>query len=256
MALITRAEEFADALRVTETVLSGWASLPEPRTAAEMALGGFRAVVCDMQHGPQDEASVLASIPMVSLAGAVPGVRIPVGRFDFASRALDAGAMIIIAPMINTVEDARAFVAATKFPPVGARSWGPSGALGLLGVDGQIYLERANHLVFALAMIETLEAEANLDAILAVEGLDGVFFGPSDFSITLSDGAALEPGNPEVIARGAAIAEKAAAAGKIPGAYATDIERARTFADKGFRFIAVGSDARFVRAGAAQSSKL
>ena len=110
------------------------------------------------------------------------------------SRALDFGAEGIIAPMINTAADARAFAAAAKYPPVGERSWGPHRVTSLAGLaDQSVYLREANDNVITLAMIETRTALGNLDAIVDTPGIDGLFLGPSDLSIALSDGKSLDP---------------------------------------------------------------
>lgn len=170
-------------LRAGETVLSAWSSLPEPLTVEILAHSAFDAVTLDMQHGGHDEASILRSLGLVLNAGKPPVVRIPVGRFDMASRALDFGAHAVIAPMINSVDDARRFAAAMKYPPVGERSWGVFRANADYGAPGSNdYLTTANHDTLAFAMIETRDAYDALDAILDVRGIDGVFVGPSDFS--------------------------------------------------------------------------
>src|SRR6476659_2291722 len=112
-------------LRAGETIYTGWCGLPYPIVAEIVAREGFPAVTIDSQHGLWDTASIVNGIAAVRQGGAAPIVRIPVGDFAMVSRALDFGAEGIIAPMINTVADARAFVAVSKFPPVGERSWGP-----------------------------------------------------------------------------------------------------------------------------------
>ena len=242
---------FAAALRSGTPIATGWSAIPSPLNAAALARGGFGTVCMDMQHGLHTEETMIASAQAVHQAGGMPGVRIPVGRFELASRALDAGVQIIIAPMINTVEDARALVEATKYPPVGGRSWGPALALDLWQVGMDDYLAGANQLTITLAMIETVTAQANLDAILAVEGLDGVFVGPSDLSITLSQGARLEAGAGHVIDAVDVIGSKARKAGKIAGVYAFDVDKARSFVDLGFTFTAVGSDLMVLKAAGA-----
>jgi len=149
------------------------------------------------------------------------------------------------------VADAEAFAAAVKFPPVGARSWGPARALRLFGLSDAEYLRTANRQTFAFAMIETRDAIANFDAIVAVPGIDGIFVGPSDLSVTLSDGAEVNTTSPEIERTMRDLVRRAQAAGKVPGAYAFSAERARDFAGWGFRFIAVGSDLSMLRAGSA-----
>lgn len=246
---------FAAAMRDGKTVPMGWSSFPAPMNAGALARGGFEAVCVDLQHGFHDETSMFASMQAVHQAGSAPGLRIPVGRFDLASRALDAGAQFVIAPMINTVADAQALVAATKYPPVGGRSWGPSLALDLFGASQGDYLAASNDLVLAIAMIETVEARENLDAILAVPGIDGIFVGPSDLSITLAEGAHIEATAPHVLEASADIGGRAKAAGKIAGVYAFDADKAKAFFARGFTFAAVGSDAIALKAAAAVGSE-
>lgn len=248
--------ELARSMRDGAIVATGWSAVPAPMNAAALARGGFKTVCVDMQHGLHDEASMIASMQSVHQAGSMPGVRIPVGRYELASKALDCGAQIIIAPMINTVDDAKALVEATKYPPVGGRSWGPTLALDLWGAAMGDYLAAANELSLTIAMIETVDACENLDAIMAVPGIDGVFVGPSDFSITLSDGARVEALAPHVLDAAADIGTRARAAGKIAGIYAFDGEKAKAFVSKGFTFVAVGSDIAMLKTAASVSAKI
>ncbi|MBX6426938.1 MAG: hydroxyacid aldolase [Variibacter sp.] len=236
-------------LRAGETVHVGWATLGVPILAEMLAREGFPAVNLDQQHGLFDVATVQAGIAAVRLAGAAPVVRVPLGDFASVSRVLDFGAEGVIAPMINTVEEARAFAAAAKFPPLGARSWGPARALMLNGLEMKDYLAQANDAIVTLAMIETRTALDNLDAILATPGIDGVFVGPSDLSIALSDGRTLDPHAKLVDETCERIVAAAQKAGKFAGAYTGSAERANEQAARGFRFLAVGSDAAFMRAG-------
>jgi len=181
----------ARSLRTGETVYCGWCALGAPVIAEWTAREGFKAVNIDQQHGQWDMAATFAAIAALSHAGAAPVVRIPLGDFAVASRVLDAGAEAIIAPMINSAADARAFVAATKYPPLGERSWGPNRALALQGrASTPEYLREANEGTLTLAMIETKAALANVEAIAATPGLDALFIGPYDLAIALSDGAA------------------------------------------------------------------
>jgi len=241
----------ADRLRAGETLISGWTQLPEPLVAELVARQGFDAVAMDMQHGLHDLQSVMRSISSVAYAGKPAVVRIAVGDNAMASRALDFGAEAVIAPMINSAADARALVASTKYPPVGDRSWGPIRALTVLGVpDLATQLRTANQTTMVFAMVETARAIDVVDEILGVEGLDGVFMGPSDLSVTLSGGreiAATAAWLDEPIRR---LADRAEAAGKIAGAFAVNSARARFFIDCGYRFIALGADQTYLAEGA------
>ena len=158
-------------LRAGESLYTAWSAIPEPLVSEFLARSAFDAVTLDMQHGCHSTESVLRGIAAIKLAGKPAVVRIPVGRFDMASRSLDFGAAAVIAPMVNSLADARAFAASMKFPPVGERSWGPTRLLALHGIpDAQAYLASANRDTLAIAMIETRAAEAILDDILAVDG--------------------------------------------------------------------------------------
>jgi 4-hydroxy-2-oxoheptanedioate aldolase len=121
----------ADKLRSDTPVLSAWSGLPDPSVAGLLAREGFDAITVDMQHGAIDFAATVRAIPLVAAAANPTLVRIPVGEFGTASWLLDAGASAVIAPMINSVEDARRFGSFVKYPPLGQRSWGPHAAVPL-----------------------------------------------------------------------------------------------------------------------------
>ena len=244
-------------LRAGETVYTAWSMLPSAVVAEFVAREGFPAVLLDLQHGMMSLSAALDAIGLVRLAGAAPAVRIPVGDFATASRVLDFGAEAVIAPMINSAADARAFAAAMKYPPVGERSWGPLRAAPLAGyADPKDYLRAANAETISFAMIETRAALANVEAIVATPGIDAVFVGPSDLSIVLSDGAGLDQNSPAVVAELAGIVAAAGRAGKFAGIYCSNADRAVEMSRLGFRYIAVGSDLGFLRAGAAASARL
>jgi len=247
----------ATRLRAGETVFSGWCGLPYPIVAETLARDGFPAVTLDGQHGLWDLSAILTTIAAVRQGGAAPIVRVPVGAFATVSRVLDFGAEGIIAPMINTPEDARALAAAAKYPPIGERSWGPHRATTLAGLSDQtVYLREANDHVVTLAMIETRTALKNLDAIVDTPGVDGLFLGPSDLSITMSDGKNLDPLSKDVERELDRIVAAAQRAKKIPGAYCHSAERAAALAKRGMKFLAVMSDLGMLRAGAAAAMKV
>jgi len=241
----------AERLRAGETLISGWTQLPEPLVPELVARQGFDAVAMDMQHGLHDMLSVMRSIGGIAYAGKPAIVRIPVGDNAAASRVLDYGAEAVIAPMINSAADAKALIAATKYPPVGDRSWGPIRAMTVLGVpDLPTQLRTANQTTMVFAMVETARALEAVDEILAVEGLDGVFMGPSDLSVTLSGGKEIAPTAAwldEPIRR---LADRANAAGKVAGAFAVNASRGRFFIECGYRFIALGADQTYLAEGA------
>nr|WP_246329521.1 aldolase/citrate lyase family protein [Chthonobacter rhizosphaerae] len=230
--------------------MTGWISLPEPLVAEACVRAGFDALVVDLQHGQVDVASAGRIISGIRYAGGRAILRIPVGDYATASRLLDAGADAVIAPMIETVADAETFASFMKYPPLGSRSWGPTRAVQLSGGTPEAYRTSANGSTLAIAMIETLTALDNLDGILALPGIDGVFVGPSDLSLAISNGANLDVNAPEAVEAFKRIADAAAKAGKIAGIYAVDPEHARRCFAMGFRFATLMSDLGYITSGA------
>jgi 4-hydroxy-2-oxoheptanedioate aldolase len=238
-------------IQAGQTLFTAWSSIPDPLTAGALASADYDAVTLDMQHGGHSDDSVLRCIGPVIQNGAHPVVRVPVGRFDMASRALDFGAEAVIAPMINTLADAKAFADAMKYPPLGERSWGPGRAMGFHGYsDFNTYLKEANDMCLAIAMVETLEALENLDAFLALDGIDGIFVGPGDFSIAWSKGARYDPKNEGVTEIFRDVASRCRKAGKFAGNFGSDAAHARFLAGLGYQFVAIGTDVSCIKGGA------
>ncbi len=230
-------------------VFTGWSANGGPILEA-YARAGFDSMVIDNQHGVQGFSETREAVGRVVAAGIPALVRTEVADWGGMSRALDLGAAGIIAPMINTVADAVQLVEATKYPALGKRSWGPARAATLFGLDNPAYFERANSATVTMAMIETGEALGNVDAILALPGIDAAFVGPSDLSLTLSGGKAVNPGSPEAQAAISAILAACRRAGKFAAIFAHTPEAAKAFADLGYDFIAIQTDVLVIRAGA------
>ena len=242
--------ELARGLAERRDVLSAWIGVNDAAIAEALAREGFDAVTLDLQHGGLDFVGASQAILAVALAGKPSLARIPVGDFALASRLVDAGAAAIIAPMIDDAASARRFAEHVQFPPLGQRSWGPRAAQALSGLVGPGYLHAANAITLAIAMIETREALAALDDILATPGVDGVFVGPNDLSIGLSRGGAIEPVGPEVEQALTEIAAAAARRGKFAGLFCHDGRRAKWAASRGFALRSVSTDVNLMRAAA------
>ena len=163
-------------------VTLGWLSVPNSFTAEVMARQGFDALCVDLQHGLNELSNLLPMMQAISQTDTVPVVRVPWNDPAMIMKALDVGAYGIIVPLVNTAAEAAAAVAACRYPPVGFRSSGPIRAVHYGGSD---YQANANNEIVVLAMIETKEGLANLDAICATPGLDGVYIGPADLSYAL-----------------------------------------------------------------------
>ncbi|MBO6719551.1 MAG: 2,4-dihydroxyhept-2-ene-1,7-dioic acid aldolase [Rhizobiaceae bacterium] len=241
----------AERLAADEAVFAGWSAIPDPMTIEALAGTAFDTVLLDMQHGGHSEESILRCLAPAIAAGKPGIVRIPVGRFDMASRALDYGAEAVIAPMINSVEDAEAFAASMKYPPMGERSWGVSIVAARDGQSDNLKrLKTANAETLSFAMIETRRAYEALDGILAVEGIDAVFIGPSDLSIAWTNGAAVNPKLPDMSDAIADIVRKARAAGKHVGIYLVNMADAGPLSEMGIKLFGFGAEAKFMSVGA------
>lgn len=241
--------QLADRIAAGTFTTTAWVGMADPAVAELMVRAGFDSAMLDMQHGAIDVAAATRGIALVALASKPSIVRIPVGDFASASRMLDAGASAIIAPMINTVADARRLVEFTKFPPLGGRSWGPNRAVALSGLEPNAYFAAANRLHLTIAMIETREALAVVDEILAVPGIDGVFVGPADLSIALSNGAKLDPHSPDVDAALTHVVTRAKAQGKFASAFCHNGVQAKKLRQRGYLLCSVGTDGIVFRLG-------
>lgn len=244
MSLVSR-------LAAGELIFTAWSGVPDAFTVETLAGTALDAVTLDMQHGGHHEDSVMRGLAPVIAAGKPGIVRIPVGRFDMASRALDFGAEAVIAPMINTIDDAQRFAASMNYPPLGERSWGASFAMARHGkADPADWLRTANSRTMAYAMIETREAFAILDDILALPGIDGIFVGPADLSIAWSRGRTVNPSLEDMMPAIETIGLRTRAAGKQAAIYIVDTSLTGRFAAWGYQLFALGSEQRLMQTGA------
>jgi len=231
-------------------VFMAWCQMHGAAQAAAMVRAGFAGVLGDMQHGSLSYDDMRDMVAAVARAGGIAMMRPPLDDFAMVARGLDAGASVVVAPMINTPDDAKRLVDVSKYPPLASRSFGPAQAMDLWGLDAQGYLSAANDLTSVLAMIETAQAISNLDNILGVDGIDGVFVGPYDLSINLSGGQVGGASDPNVVDALPRIVAAARKHGKICGIYASGAEQTKGFAALGFNLISACSDGDIIAAGA------
>ena len=232
-----------------EAAVNGWLAIPNMFSAETMAHAGWDSLTIDMQHGVVDYQAAVGMLAAISTTSTVPLVRVPWLDPGIIMKMLDAGAYGVICPMVNTAEDAATLVAATRYPPRGNRSFGPIRALLYAGAD---YPARANDTVIAFAMIETRQALDNLDAILAVEGLDAVYIGPADLSLALGCTPRFDQDEPPVVEAIDLILRKAKERGIAAGIHNGTPDYALKMVEKGFQLVTVASDARLMAAGAQQ----
>jgi 4-hydroxy-2-oxoheptanedioate aldolase len=233
----------------TQAVAAGWLHLGHPFVAELMAASGFEVLVADHQHAPFGIETALSLVAMVSRTSAVPFVRVSWNDPAEIMKFLDAGALGIICPMVNSAAEARDFVAACRYPPRGIRSFGPTRA-GLLYPD---YAKQADERIITMAMIETKAGLEHLDEILETPELDGIFVGPSDLNQSLGNGAKLDSLEPDFLEILGSIAQKTKAAGKVSGLFCGSSGYALQMQAIGYQFLVLSSDSRLLTASAKQT---
>lgn len=227
--------------------LNGWLAVPSILSVEAMARAGWDSLTVDLQHGTADYHMMLSMLPAIEQAGVTPMVRVPWNEPSIIMRSLDAGVMGVICPMIETPDDARAFVRACLYPPQGARSFGPVRAR-LVHTDA--YPTAANDTVLPIAMIETRAALDHLDEIAAIEGLAALYIGPSDLASALGYPPGFDRKEPELLKEIGRVKEAAHKNGLAACIHCGSPVYAAERAADGFQLVTVGSDARFIEAGA------
>lgn len=244
-----RANRLKELWRAGGAAVNGWLAIPNGFAAETMAHQGWDSLTIDMQHGVVDYQAMVTMLQAVSTTPTVPVVRVPWLEPGILMKTLDAGAYGVICPMVNTREDAQRLVAYTHYAPRGTRSFGPVRALLYGGAD---YPAQANETIVTFAMIETAQALDNLDAIMGVEGLDAVYIGPSDLSLSLGCRPVFDDLDPKAQQAVDYILERAKAHGLVAGIHNGTPESALARIAQGFQFTTVSSDARLMAMGSQQ----
>ncbi|GGK17360.1 2,4-dihydroxyhept-2-ene-1,7-dioic acid aldolase [Deinococcus malanensis] len=217
-----------------------WLALADPYSAELCAGAGFDWLAVDGEHAPNDLRSTLACLQAIAPYASHAVVRPPVGNEVIIKQLLDIGATTLLIPMVDSAEQARALVAATRYPPHGVRGVGAALARASgFGRDSG-YASRANEGVCLLLQVESVAGLAALDEIASVEGVDGVFIGPADLAASM--GHLGNPGHPEVQAAIQGAAGRIRTTGRAAGILSTDEAQARTYLSWGYTFVAVGTD--------------
>lgn len=216
-----------------------WSTIPDS-FGIELIAGVDLDYVCvDQQHGVVDYASMVSMVRTIKSAGAAPIVRVPYNEPWLLMRALDAGALGVIVPMVNNADEAARAVAACRFPPEGARSYGPIRASSVIGSKDPEAL--ANE-VLCIVQIETLEGLGNVEEIAATPGLDGIYIGPADLALGLGLPLDLSEGKPKHDEAVEHVREACKKNGIAAGLHGTSGESARKYAEQGFSMVNVGVD--------------
>lgn len=223
-----------------------WMRLTDPTIADLVADVGFDWLIFDAEHVAFDFQTLQTLFIALKGSSTVPLVRVPANERVFIQRVLDIGAGGVLVPHVSSAADARAAVAACKYPPAGLRGTGPRRP-GRYGRFEQEYIATANEHTIVLVMVETVEAVSNIDEILAVDGLDGIVLGPVDLATRM--GLFGNFGDPRVQEAIETAIAKARAAG-VPFGDGRPTENPVEWLERGAQIIAVGDDEWFVRKGA------
>src|SRR5438093_6795145 len=229
-----------------KAVVNSWCGIPSSFSAEVMASMGWDSLVIDMQHGMIDYSVMVTMLQGISTTGTVPLVRVPWNDPAHIQKALDAGAYGIICPMINNRDEAEKFVDSMRYAPLGHRSSGPIRASLYGGAD---YHAKANDIVVALGMIETQEALDNLDAILSTPGLDAIYVGPSDLSISLGYNPGGDKPDEWMMTALKKVLDGCKRHKVQPGIHCGAGAYAKQMIEMGFTFVTVGGDNRFMTMG-------
>ena len=222
-----------------DPLLGAWTFLTEPLAAEAASRAGYDYVCIDGQHGLHDYRSISAQLAAVAVGGgAMPIVRVPWNEQGFIGQVLDAGAMGVIVPMVNSPDEAAAVVRACRYAPAGERSFGPVVAASRFGAS---YVAEANTSIAVIPMIETVVGLENVEAIAAVEGIDALYVGPADLSLSMGLAPGVDNDDPRFDAALRRIAAACTANGVIPGVHAEPglVAKRR---EQGFRMMTIGFD--------------
>ncbi|MFL5296853.1 MAG: HpcH/HpaI aldolase family protein [Phenylobacterium sp.] len=234
-------------------VINGWCNMPGAFSAEVMASMGWDAVTIDTQHGLIGYSEMLAMLQAVSTTAAVPLVRVSWNEPGEIMRALDAGAYGVICPMVGDPVDAAQFVQACRYPPAGFRSSGPTRAAIYGGAD---YHAHANAEMLAFAMIETADGLANVDAICATPGLDGIYIGPSDLSLAIGGPPGQDQTAADLFAAFDRIQAACKAHGLRVGVHTGSLAYAKQMIERGFDLVTAGGDMRYLMSGRREAADM
>jgi 4-hydroxy-2-oxoheptanedioate aldolase len=216
-----------------------WSSLASNIAVEIIAGSGFDWILLDTEHAPNELPMVLTQLHASTGGSATPIVRVAWNDMVLIKRFLDIGAQSLLIPFVQNAAEAKKAVAATRYPPDGIRGVATGPRANRYG-RVKDYHRRAHEEICVLVQVETRQALSEVDAIAAVEGVDGVFIGPSDLSADM--GHLGNPGHPEVTAAIGLAIERIVRAGKAPGIFALSETDARTWLQQGALFVSVGSD--------------
>lgn len=230
--------------------INSWISSAAPVVAEFTGKAGFDSITIDMQHGLNDYQVAVSMLQALSMSDATPMVRVPWLEPGIVMKSLDAGALGIICPMVNTRSDAEHLVSWAKYAPAGSRSFGPTRAQFVYGAD---YPTKANDSIILLAMAETAQALENIESIVSTPGLTGIYIGPSDLALSMGYAPKLDQEEPAVVEAIGHILASCRKAKVRCGIHCLETAYARKMLDQDFDLVTLGSDLRLYAAACADA---
>jgi 4-hydroxy-2-oxoheptanedioate aldolase len=238
---------FKRALKAGKRQIGLWSTLSSSYTVEVVASAGFDWLLLDTEHSPVDIENLLTQLQAAAPYASHPIVRVPWNDMVNMKRVLDIGAQSLLIPYVQTAEEARSAVASTRYPPAGARGVAGTTRATRFGRVKE-YAKRAHEEICVLVQVETQSALGSIEAICAVDGVDGVFIGPADLHASM--GYAGETANAKVKPLIDDAIRRILKAGKAPGILTPNEADARHWLECGALFVAVGSDAGILARGA------
>ena len=240
------ANNFASKIRERQTVIGYWIVLDSPASTERIARLGYDYVALDAQHGLFGYSGMVAALTAIDAGGQAVGlVRVAANDASLIGRALDAGAVGVIVPMVDSAEDAAKAVAAVRYPPSGNRSYGPTRSMLRIGPSPR----EADATVVVLAMIETAEGLANAEAIAATPGLDGIYIGPSDLTLAVGGSSPADPSVADALETALArIRQACDVNGIVAGLHTRSGEESAKRISEGFDLLSVAGDVTHLEA--------
>lgn len=229
-----------DKLRGGQPTVGTWLTLCSPVAAESMARVGWDWLVIDAEHSPVGFETMVNCFRAIQLGGAVPMARVPWNDTVWIQRTLDAGALGLVVPMVNTASDAEQVVGNMRYATKGQRSWGGSRVAAYIDDDYRTWTEEN---LAVMVMIETIQAVENAEAILAVDGVVGCFIGPNDLALSMGTTPQNTGPGTEHEAAMMAVLEAAQKTGKAAGKHCFNGAEVSARIGQGFQYLALSSDA-------------
>ena len=250
-----RANKIRKMMKDGKPIVNGWLQIPSSFSAEVMSHQGWDSLTIDMQHGVIDYPNALQMLQAISTTDVTPLARVNWNEPGQIMKILDAGCYGVICPMVSNKLEAEKFVQACMYPPKGYRSFGPIRGLIYGGGD---YGDHSNEEILKIAMIETKEALDKLDEIMSTDGIDGIYIGPADLSLAIGEKPAFDnPKDSPTYKQIVNILNHAKKNNIFAGIHNATPEYAKKMIDLGFNLVTIGSDQRYMSAGAKEAvSKL